>query len=243
MKAFSVLGLTVTLAGLFGCQSNTTNSNASIYKGSSVTVGSGTAYTWVKTNSSGNFSSIGITLSDSALTGLEKMEEMLELPVPSGFSTPFKSVALDYANTDPIPYNKPHIDPHFFYIDMAHRMSIMADTDSMMPINMTMPAGYMTDSISEAMMGVHWTDTTGPENHGQPFQSAVGYGFTNGNLTFMEVMCDKTSLEVRKTITNTVRKPTMMGGTMGSMMMSIPSSYQLSYDSIAHAYSIEFDGF
>ncbi len=239
MKAIVVLSLSFSLVTLFGCKSNPANSNPTTYTGLSVSIGSGSAKTWIKTNASGNFSSIGVTISDAAFTSLGQMDTMFELPMPSGFSSPFKSVMLDYATHDPKPYNNPHIDPHFFYIDMGTRMNIMAGEDSTMPMNMTMPAGYMTDDLSETMMGVHWIDTTGPEYHGQPFESTCVYGFTKGNLAFMEVMCDKASLEGHKAITASVRQPMMMSG----MMMSIPASYHVSYDSTAHTSSIEFDGF
>ncbi len=239
MKAFFFSALAISLVTLFGCKSTPTNSNPNTFTGSSISIDSGSAYTWIKTDASGNFRSIGVTISDGALTSLGQTDTMFELPIPSGFSSPFKSVMLDYATHDPAPYNHPHIDPHFFYINMAARMNIMDTMDSTMPMNMTMPSGYMTDDMSEAMMGVHWMDTTGPEYHGQPFESTCVYGFTKGTLAFMEVMCDKASLEGHKAITGTVRQPMMMSG----MTMSIPASYKVSYDSSAHTSTIEFDGF
>lgn len=209
-----------------------------MYTGSPLTIGSGTAYTWIKTDASGNLSAIGVTISDAALASIGTKDSMYELPMPTGISTEFKGIALDYATHDPAPYNKPHIDPHFFLLDMGHRMMIMDTTDAMMPMNMMMPSGYMTDSMSEMMMGVHWMDTTAPEFHGTPFQCAFDYGFSMGNMVFLEVMCDKASLE-GKAITGTVRKPTMMGG----MMMSLPATYKVSYDNTTHTSTIELDTF
>jgi hypothetical protein len=231
--------LLLTLALITGCNSNSTGTNASTYTSAPLTIGTGTANTWIKTDASNKLTTVGVTISDGALTSLGNTDSMFELPMPAGVSTIFKSIALDYATHDPAPYNHPHIDPHFFLYDMNSRMSIIDGTDSMPPMNMMMPSGFMCLGVSEAMMGVHWMDTTASEYHGIPFQCTFDYGTSMGNLEFFEVMCDKASLEGHKIVSNSIRKPTMMNG----MTMSIPSSYSITYDGTAHTSTIELDGF
>ncbi len=226
---------------VFGCNS-TTATNPTTYTGTPISIGTGTANTWVYTNASGNLSAVGVTISDAALASIGTKDSMFELPMPAGVSCIIKSIALDYATHDAAPYNKPHIDPHFFLLDMSARMSMMGGgKDGKMPTNMMMPSGYTTDSVLEPMMGVHWMDTTSSEFHGTPFQCAFDYGTSMGSMVFYEVMCDKSSLEGHKSITNTIRQPSMMGG--GMMMTSIPASYKVSYDATAKTTTIELDGF
>ena len=239
MKHLFHFVLLLSFGLLAGCKTNSTSSTPTTFDGSPVTIGTGSANSWIKTDASGKVTSVGVTISDAALASIGTRDSMFELPAPSGVSSIFKSIALDYATHDPAPYNKPHIDPHFFLIVMAARMGNMSGMDGMMPMNMMMPSGYTTDSMSEMMMGVHWMDTTASEYHGTPFQCAFDYGFSMGNLVFYETMCDKASLDGHKVISNTIRQPMMMNG----MTMSMPSSYAVTYDANAKVTNIELDGF
>jgi hypothetical protein len=238
MKQFLTFALLCII--ISGCKSNSTSPNtAQTVWGSSVAIGTGTANSWVTVDAGGKFTSIGVTVSDTALTNLGNMDTMFELPMPSGVSTgPFKSIMLSYATKDSKPYDKPHLDPHFFLIDMPTRMNIMVGTDTMMPMNMTMPAGYMGDGKSEAMMGVHWMDTTAMAM-GQSFHTAFAYGFSKGALVFLEAMADKATLVNHQGFTGTVRQPMMMSG----MTMLLPTTYTTSYDASTGSSKIELDGF
>ena len=240
MSRVRISMLLLAVLSVASCKSDTTSSSPTRFAGAAVTIGSGTANTWLTTDASGNTTAIGVTISDAALASLGTKDSMYMLAMPTGVLSAFKSVGLDYATHDAAPYNKPHIDPHFMLLSDAALMGTMSGgMDGKMPTNMMFPSGYVTDSVIEPMMGVHWMDTTGSEFHGTPFQCAFEYGAWNGNMAFYEVMCDKASLDGHKGITNTIRKATMMSG----MMMFMPSSYKISYDAIAKTSTIELDGF
>ncbi|MEO6938854.1 MAG: hypothetical protein ABI444_01745 [Candidatus Kapaibacterium sp.] len=241
MKIYLHLTLLLTVLAIAGCTDHVTNMMASTYHSVPLTIGTGNATTWITTDGSGNLSAIGITISDAALASLGTHDSMYELPMPTGISCAFKSIALDFATHDNAPYNLPHLDPHFMLIDMATRMGIMDTEDRMMPTNMMMPSGYRSDGMSELMMGVHWMDTTGSEFHGSPFECTFDYGTSKGDMIFYELMCEKASLESHKAFNKTIRKPTMMGGMM--MSMTIPSAYKVSYDQNGHTTTFELNGF
>jgi len=213
------------------------------HMGQTMVIGAGTAYSWVSVDAKDKLTAIGVTITDAALASLPAKDTMFEIPIsPDASDIAFKSISLDYAISDGSPYNKPHLDAHFYLWDMMQRMNIHAGADSMMPSNMTMPSGYKCLFESEDMMGVHWIDTTAPEWHGQPFQCGFVYGFSKGSLTFMEAMCDKAALDNHTAFSGSVRQPTMMGG-MGGMMMSHPANYRVSYDAAAKSTKIELSGF
>ena len=223
---------------LVGCKSST-SPQPQTYTASPTSIGTGTATSWVAVDASGNMTAIGVTVSDAALASLPAMDTMFEIAMPPGLTTiPFKTVSLDYATSDAAPYNKPHLDAHFYLLDMMHRMNIMNGMDTMMPMGMMLPDGYMRMGESQAMMGVHYIDMNGPEYSGHPFQSAFVYGFSMGSMTFMEAMCDKAILTSHTALSGTVKQPMMMG-----MTMSIPASYKTSYDASAKTTTIELDGF
>ncbi|SRR5579883_1037746 len=243
MKKPVYLVYLILVIASFGCKSST-GPQSQTYTSAPTVVGAGTATTWITMNGSGNISSVGVTLTNSALTSLGNSDSMYELAMPSGVSTQFKSIALDYATHDAWPYNHPHIDPHFFLYNMAQRMGIMDGKDTMPPMMMTMPPGYATDSMSEMMMGVHWIDMSGPEYQpGHPFTSTFVYGFTMGSMDFMELMCDKASLDGQKNISGAVKRPTMMSGMSGMPMPLFPATYKITYDASAKTTTIELDGF
>ncbi|WP_292390556.1 DUF5602 domain-containing protein [Methanosarcina sp. UBA5] len=69
------------------------------FKGESKTLGNGTVYSWVKLDTKGNPSSIGVTFTESALKGLPEtegpdVEYTLALPKEAA-STAYNHIAVD----------------------------------------------------------------------------------------------------------------------------------------------------
>ncbi len=240
MKQSISLFIVLAVGALFGCKSGTSTPESQTYTGTTTTIGTGTANSWAITDASGNLTSIGVTVSDAALLSLGSMDTEYEVPIPSGLSSPlFKRITLDYATMDAAPYNKPHLDGHFWMWDLNQSKTIPGGPDTVMPRMITMPADYMSMGGSEPGMGVHWMDMNTPEASGGPFRTAFTYGFSKGSMVFMEEMCSVDSLRGHMSYIGTVKRPTMMSG----MTMLIPKTYSVTYNAGAKNTSIILGGF
>ena len=75
------------------------NLHAATFYGESTAVGNGTARTWVVLDDKGKPTSVGLTMSETALSGLSKdhmpVEYRLSLPKEAS-ATPFDNVTLDW---------------------------------------------------------------------------------------------------------------------------------------------------
>jgi hypothetical protein len=215
--------------GLAACSDNPATPSTQTLSGPLITIGSGTAQSWAVLDASGQITTLGVKVTDAALASLGTEDTMFTLPLPTGVpTTQFKEVGLDYATHDEAPYDKPHLDAHFYLEDMMQRMNIGAGTDTTMPMNFMMPPNFMMMGESEAMMGVHWMDTTAPEMHGGPFEAAYVLGTSKGQLVFMEMMRDLQAMKDHKSYTKALTRPTKMGGMTNSMMF--PATMSTSYD-------------
>lgn len=221
------------------------NSKASLYYGEMKAFGSDSIKSWVKTDDNGNPASIGVSFKNAAFASLEKDSEMmtmLMLPQTTGMSMmmamPFDHVEVDWVpNGDPVPpYNKAHLDCHFFTMSMSDQMGMMGGRDTTNMNMMYLPSGYMMDSVSEEGMGVHCMDTTSKEFHGQPFDHSFVYGFYHGNMAFMETMCAKSFLDTKVNFTTDVKQPQAF-----KMPGYYPMKYSISYDPATTIYSISID--
>jgi hypothetical protein len=162
--------------------------------------------------------------------------------MPSGVSNfEFKEIGLDYETHDEAPYDKPHLDAHFYLMDSTQRKTIPEGEDTMMPMDFMMPANFMMMGESEGMMGVHWMDTTASEMHGQPFEAAYVLGTTKGQLVFMEVMRDLQTIKEHKAYSKALPRPTKMSGMSSSMMF--PGTMSISYDAESKTTTFLLSGF
>ena len=218
------------------------------YIGETKVFGSDSIRSWVKTDDNGNPSSMGVTFKESAFASLgmaDEMMTMLMLPqtmsgsMMSMMAMPFDHVEVDWVpmgDFAPSPYDKAHLDCHFFTVSMSDQMGMMGGMDTTKMDMKYMPNGYMMDEMTEEGMGVHCMDTTGKEFHGQPFDHTVGYGFYHGNMAFMETMCAKSFLDAKTSGTFDVKQPQAF-----KKSGYYPLQYSVNYDAVKKEYSISLD--
>ena len=186
---------TFVMAGCHSDSSTMMNSNGTMNYGDAMGFGSDSIRSWIKTDANNNPTSVGVTFSEKAFTTLPDHDTTIMLMFPTMMSggmmsmmaMPFDHAMVDWSahgDTDP-PYNMPFVDCHFNMMSMMGMDSITDGMDSMMPPSGCIPSGYMSDHMSEGMMGVHWYDSTGSEYHGGMFSHTFVYGTHNGKMNFM----------------------------------------------------------
>jgi hypothetical protein len=250
--ALAMLAATA-LTGITGCSDDTTTSTskAGTFNGPTVTMGKGTAHSWVKLDDAGNPTSIGLALSDSAMTGLSTVpfppqEFMLALPSQAS-ATAFNHISLDWGPMGHPPdtiYGLPHFDMHFYLIDTATQNAI-SPLDSTAGRAVTdpsvIPAGYFTPPPGEIIpaMGIHYLDPTSPEIAlDQTFTHTLIYGFWKGSMIFIEPMITKAFLESKTTVSMDLKLPTKYP----VADKYYPTKYGIRYDATAREYIVSLDG-
>jgi hypothetical protein len=204
------------------CQLN----KAGLYFGEFRILGNGTVRSWVQLGKDSKPTAIGVTLSETALSGLSttpaktpaemmKHENPLELPRQAA-ATGFDHISVDWNPQGHDPqgiYDKPHFDFHFYRISRAARDQITAVGKDLVKCAKPLPkrfvpAGYILPPKAELpRMGAHWLDPASPELHGQLFTQTFIYGSYNGHLNFLEPMITKAFLETRPNFTAPVKVP------------------------------------
>jgi hypothetical protein len=226
----------------------TPETKAKTYYGESRPMGGDSIRSWIKTDLNGNPSSIGVSFSQSAfakLAGDDDTTFMMMLPMMASggmmnmMAAPFDHIEVDWSkNGDAMaPFNVAHFDMHCFAIDTMTQMGIMMGHDHMTMTMDTMylPHGYELMMDAEAMMGVHAMDTT---DHDTPFNHTCMYGFTQGNLAFVEPMVAKTYLDSKVNFSADIKQPTKF-----KKSGWYPTKYYIRYDGTAKEYSISIDNF
>ena len=162
--------------------------------GPSVPVGGGVARIKVEVNKSGEPLSLGVVLSEKAVTDLphEMASFILQLPKQAGL-TPFDHVSLDWNPHGHEPdniYTHPHFDLHFYTISQEERAPIGYNDPlaEVLPESQYLPATYIPLPGSIPMMGKHWIDPYSPELHGEHFTQTFIWGTYNQEVVFLEPM-------------------------------------------------------
>jgi hypothetical protein len=200
-------------AAVFSCKKDDDKKDGT-YKGASVQVHDGKAWTWAKINKNGVPEQLAITIEDKVLNsvptdveggdGHNAHENSLVLPVHPKVleATPFKHIGLDWNPIGHEPdgvYTIAHFDMHFYMISEAERMAatdmgkILAE-----PSPDYIPVQHMAGAPVPTM-GLHWLDVTSPELSGAPFTQTFIYGSYNSKVIFYEPMI---TLDFLKTTTN-----------------------------------------
>lgn len=209
--------------------------------GPAVTVGNGTART-VVVEQGGTVTSIGIQLTDAALTGLPDTQPMTEwqLSLPAGVSVgPFDHAALDWnpqGHPPPMVYTVPHFDFHFYMIPTAEQMTIAGGPDTTPVDAKYVPRDYASQVESVPMMGVHWADTLAAEYHGSPFDHTFIYGFHQGQMIFVEPMVTTAFLSSGSDFSGAVKQPQAY-----QRSGAYPTNYSVHHDAAAHTVTISLD--
>jgi hypothetical protein len=248
-------------AALSACQQASgaaRSANRTVY-GKPVTVGRGTARTYVTVNN-GVTSEIGVALTEGALSGLPDahapggvhaeghitFEQVLELPAEN--TSAFRHVLFAWnpnGHEPPGIYDTPHFDFHFYNIDNAERLTIdPADPEyqkkaERKPAPDLIPERYILPApLAFARMGVHWVDTTSSELRGEPFSRTLIYGSWNGKVIFVEPMITKAFLETKPSFSAALPAPAR-----GREAGYYPKGYSVRWDAAAKEYRITLTGF
>lgn len=229
-------------------------SKAGTFLGEAKMMGNGVAWSWVERNTEGEPTSIGVTFTETALTGLPETmpstglpgwEYELALPREAGIE-PFDHIVIDWNPKGHIPpgiYDVPHFDFHFYLINQKVRAGITAkDSDltkcKKKPAAKFIPADYILPEGTEVpRMGVHWIDPSAPEFNQQPFTKTFIYGSYDGRITFIEPMITKAFLETRTDVTEAIKLPEAF-----QKPGYYPTSYRLKYDPVRKEYTVELEG-
>jgi len=265
MKPPKRIGLTSTLAAAAlaiaaACSDSTEPaSKAGTFYGASQSIGQGTARAFVQLDATGTATSLGVSLSEAALSGLpptatppNPAAAMLTLALPPQASaTGFDHAEMGWnpQGHDPSPlYGVPHFDFHFYLVPNAQEMAILPSDPqfvsraSNLPAGAFVPAGYIAPPGPPAantvpQMGLHWLDTKAPELNGQPFSTTFIYGSYDGRYIFLEPMITKAYLESRPNATQAIPQPTQW-----AIAGYYPTAYTVTYDGATKEYRIVLGG-
>lgn len=227
---------------------------AGIFLGEAKMMGNGVAWSWVERDKKGTPTAIGVTFTETALTGLPEdmpptglpgWEYILPLPREPGVK-PFDHIGLDWNPKGHIPpgiYDVPHVDIHFYFISTKEREKITAkgadlDRCKKKPSPEFIPKDYtLPDGTELPRSGVHWIDPTAPEFNKQSFTKTFIYGSYNGGVTFIEPMIAKSFIDTRPIATEEIKLPAAY-----QKPGYYPLSYSIRYDPVRKEYTVSLDG-
>lgn len=217
------------------------DSAAGTFYAPAVSVGNGTARTYVTRDASGVATSLGVEMTEAALEGLPASPVMLNLPLPSeAGATQYTFVMLDWNPQGHEPdhvYTVPHFDFHFYMAPQAEVAAIAGGPDPVLPESRFVPAGYVSPgNMAVPSMGVHWIDSAAGELHGRPFDQTLLFGFTGGKMIFVEPMITRAFLQGRPSFSAPVKLPQAFqrGG-------RYPHRYGIRYDAADRVFRISMD--
>jgi hypothetical protein len=223
------------------------------YTGEAYRIGNGIAYSWVTLDAKGKPSSIGVTLTETAMEGLPEKGPNglpfhgfnLSLPKEAD-KTAFDHIGVDWnpKGHDPSKvYDIPHFDIHFYTIPVEARMKITAQGADIAKTAKTVPAafapqGYIYAKGTEVpMMGGHWVDPKAPELNGERFTKTFLYGSYNGDMIFYEPMLTREWLQTKPTLNEDIK-------VAASYKKSgyYPTRYTVRYDEARKEYTVALEG-
>lgn len=226
---------------------------AGVFLGEVKHMGNGVVWSWVITDSEENPSSLGITFTETALSGLTEdtpsdvpyIEYELSMPTQTKV-TPYSHIVVNWNPHGHIPpgvYDVPHFDFHFYMISSNDRYKITAKGDDIAISNKKLPEKYvpvgytLPEGTQEPRMGSHWVDPSSPEFNKQPFTKTFIYGSYDGEMTFLEPMASKAFLESRPNITEKIKLPVAY-----KQHGFYPTSYSIKYEPVRKEYTVSIEG-
>lgn len=216
------------------------------FTGETKAVGDGVAYSWVRLNNMNRPISIGVTFTESALSGLPdaSTEYYLQLPEVATHA-PFNHFALDWNPQGHFPqqfYGVPHFDFHFYMISSQQQGQITttgADAARVMkkPAAQYIPQGYQLAPPAVPLMGMHWVRPDFPEFHGHPFTQSLIYGSYNGRISFIEPMITRAFFLAKTNVDQPIYQPKAF-----QVSGYYPIRYSITYDATRHLYTVALVG-
>jgi hypothetical protein len=193
--------------------------DSATFNGPSVPAWHGTAHTFITVDKNNKPSAIGIRLSADALNNLPAEGDpnmggmvpgiLLDLPSQTDAGG-FDHCEIDWNPHGHEPlfaYGVPHFDFHFYRVSEAEQAQVVPGPDTVPVPAQFIPQDYVSGMMAVPNMGTHWSDTTSPEFHGQPFTATFIYGFYRGHMTFEEPMVAKSYLETKPDARFAIKQP------------------------------------
>lgn len=244
--------LPVGVVVLAGC-SMTQNemSMSGTYEGPPTEIGQGQARAFVTLDNQGKATTIGVRMTESALSGLPaeppamgEWEYSLTLPSQAQ-GTGYDHIAVDWNPHGHVPkgvYDVPHFDFHFYLIDAKAQDAITASGKDIavahkQPPKGEMPAGYVLPPGTEVpKMGAHAVDPAGPEFNHKGFTRTFIFGFYDAKMIFMEPMVTLAYLKTHPEVYGPVKQPQIY-----ARHFDYPTLYGVHYDKGAKRFEITLD--
>jgi hypothetical protein len=241
---------------------------ARVVYGSAKSLGNGTARVFVTLDEHKKPATIGVAITESAMSGLpttpippspSAASLTLDLPKEANGSG-YDHVMLDWNPNGHEPdhvYTHPHFDFHFYTISQKEQMDIVPTAPdfekraSRVPDAKFAPPGYVAanalmnasaPAATVPTMGLHWIDGAAHELHGRTFTTTFLWGSYDGKFIFIEPMITKAYIESAKSApSNELVMPLTAPGKYQHAGY-YPSSYAVRYDAAAKEYRISLDG-
>ncbi|MFF0816169.1 DUF5602 domain-containing protein [Rhodococcus sp. NPDC003318] len=227
------------------------------FDGPTVSVGNGTARSYVTTAADGTPAATGIRMTATALDGLTHAADVpmqvFDLALPQDApATVFDHLTVDWNPHGHEPagvFTKPHFDMHFYMIDAAAVGEItpmridFVPRASNLPPAQYMPTGYAAPPGLPAMntvpdMGLHWIDAAaGVGAPGYDFQQVLVAGSWDGAHTFLEPMMTHEWMLTKQSVDEAVAQPEKW-----AKSGYYPTTYTVRFDDSTSEYVIELGG-
>ena len=225
------------------------------YRGPAVAIGRGSARTVVQTDAAGRPTALGVEFTAGALDGLpaspHPRDSALDWHYYLAFAkkapaTGFDHVMLNWHPKGHVPkgiYDLAHFDFHFYLITRNDQLKIhyphpeTADmTGVTLPDKALVPVGYFIPPGTQVdRMGVHAVEKAAPEFSGKKFTSTLIYGYSKGELAFIEPMQTIAYLQTRPNAMAPVAAPARY-----SFPGYYPATYSVTYDASRRTYAVMF---
>ena len=269
-RSLFIASAAISLGMLAGCkaaEANTSNKSRIVY-GDAQALGNGSARVFVTLDADKHPTSLGVSISESAMTGLPMTPKapspsaaMLMLALPAEAKvTGFDHVMVDWNPVGHEPehvYTLPHFDFHFYSATEAEQMAIMPNAPdfeqraSRVPDAQFAPEGYVAAHVlmkapapaaTIPMMGLHWIDGAAAELHGQTFTSTFIWGSFDGRFIFLEPMITKAHIESAKSSAGNAITMPLKSPAKYERAGYYPDQYSIRWDASAKEYRISLDG-
>jgi hypothetical protein len=237
----AIVATLVVLPVIAACsESSASETKSAIAYAAPMRIGDGTARTYVVRDSRGVPTSLGVELSESALRNLPATPVFLNLPFPKEAGSQYTFNMLHWNPAGHMPnhvYTVPHFDFHFYMANEDDVMAIAGGPDSVVANSHFVPRDYIAPG-NEAIqgMGVHWVDATSGEFNGKTFDQTFIWGFSRGELLFIEPMITKAFLESTSSFTTELKQPATV-----QRAGLYPKRYSIRHDTVAKVYRITLD--